>query len=66
MAESNNGEIDAYITPAGISNSDNQLQDVFLNFTAIQRVVGDNKYNLSPRKVFCGTEISKNYNREKE
>jgi hypothetical protein len=35
------------------------MQEVFLNFTAILGAVGEEKYNISPRKVFCGAKISK-------
>jgi hypothetical protein len=35
MAEANNGEIDAVITPAGITADDPHKNEIFLNYTKI-------------------------------
>lgn len=66
MSEQNNGEIDAVFTPADVMNINEQKQSTFLNFTAILSAVGKDKFNISPRKVFCGTHVSLGVSDEKK
>ncbi|CDW85019.1 family protein [Stylonychia lemnae] len=67
MAEANHGEIDAFISPAGYDFPTQTKQQEFLNFTAVQQAIKPKSFNLSPRKLFCGTRLTKiDRDREKE
>ncbi len=58
MSEGRNGQIDAFLTPAGVEQNIHDLnQKSFVNLTAL-RVAEERtskKYNVSPRKIYCNT-----------
>lgn len=55
-AQNQHGEVDAYITPARVTDVTPYNQGIFLNFTQAE-IVTKSQYNISPRKVFWGVGI---------
>jgi hypothetical protein len=59
LSESRHGQIDAIVTPKGVDNVETPYKPNYLNYTAIKNIVGDKDFNISPRKVFPWTWLSK-------
>ena len=63
LAEATEGQYDGIVYPTksfeGLDNYEN-TEGVFINFTQVQSVVGS-KYNLVPRKQFCGAKVGSDY-----
>jgi hypothetical protein len=59
LAEGEEGQYDGIVYPTkdfdGLDSFDN-TEGIFINYTRVQEVVGD-KYNLVPRKQFCGARV---------
>ena len=63
LAEMNEGQYDGIIYPSkGFSGIDkyNNIFGIFINYTRVQEVV-ENKYNLAPRKQFCGSKVASDF-----
>lgn len=60
MADAQNGEIDAFITPQYFNKIAPVMNDLnqFINYTQINDLAGST-YNLSPRKVLCNVGVGK-------
>jgi len=59
LAEGDEGQYDGLVYPTrdfGEMSSYANKEGIFVNYTQVQRVV-DGKYNLAPRKQFCGTRV---------
>ena len=62
IAQGNEGQYDGIVSPSiniqEMTSFDNQ-DGVFINYERAMEVT-DNKYNLAPRKQFCGTRVASN------
>ena len=60
LAEMNEGQYDGIIYPSksfsGVDKFSN-VDGIFINYTRVQEVV-ESKYNLAPRKQFCGSRVA--------
>ena len=63
LAQANEGQFDGVVSPSkgfgGMMSFDNS-EGIFMNYTRVMEVV-DHKYNLAPRKQFCGTRITSDF-----
>ena len=63
LAQSNEGQFDGVVSPSkgfgGMSSFENR-EGIFMNYTRVMEVV-DKKYNLVPRKQFCGTRVMSDF-----
>ena len=63
MAEGTDGQFDGIVYPdesfGGLDGYSND-KGRFLNFTHVQEIT-NSKYNLSPRKQFCGAKVGTDY-----
>eukprot|EP00347_Sterkiella_histriomuscorum_P021563 403333540 len=60
MAEGNHGQVDAFILPRFEDSTTDLYQSTFLNYTSIlEQVGGEDEYNISPRKTYCSSLMSK-------
>ncbi len=59
LCQTNYGEIDAFITPAGTGNIYPYNQVSFLNYSVIEEVVGKSSFNISPRKIISYASLYK-------
>ena len=60
LAEANQGEIDGFVVPSSSYRETDDLVGDYLNYTRVKELYGD-KYNLAPRKTFCNSFISSDY-----
>ena len=63
LAQSNEGQFDGVVSPSkgfgGMSSFENR-EGIFMNYTRVMEVV-EKKYNLVPRKQFCGTRVMSDF-----
>lgn len=64
LAESLTGQFDGIIYPSGLDDGPDidyeNTRGLFVNYTKVMEIT-DNKYNLAPRKTFCGSRLGTDY-----